>query len=74
MTSPFLAYFLFGGPIVMWGVPSLALLGGAAVLDWRAARPTGAAPEPRRLRWATYLLAALLVTVLVAFHALRFTG
>jgi hypothetical protein len=39
VTSPFLAYFFFGGPIVMWGVPSLALLGGAAVLDWRAARP-----------------------------------
>ena len=74
VTSPFLAYFFFGGPIVMWGVPSLALLGGASVLDWRAARPTGAAPEPRRLRWATYLLAALLVTVLVVLHARRITG
>ncbi len=73
-TSPFLAFFLFGGPIVMWGAPSLALLGGAAALDWRAARAIEAAPEPRRLRWATYLLATLLATVLVALHARRFIG
>jgi hypothetical protein len=30
--SPFLAYFAFGGPITIWGIPSLAVLGGAALL------------------------------------------
>lgn len=73
-TSPFLAFFLFGGPIAAWGTPCLALLGGAAVLDWRAAGRTDAPAEPRRLRWVTYLLAALLVAVLVGFQAMRFTG
>ena len=74
VTSPFLAFFLFGGPMSIWGTASLAVLGGAAGLDRRAARATGAAPEPRRLRWATYLLAALIVTVLVGLHARRITG
>jgi hypothetical protein len=73
-TSPFLAFFLFGGPIAVWGTGSLALLGGAAALDWRAARRSGAAPEPRWLRWAAYLLAAAVVIVLVGFHARRLTG
>jgi hypothetical protein len=73
-TSPFLAFFLFGGPIAIWGTGSLVVLGGAAALDWRAARAAEAAPEARWLRWAAYLLAALLVTVLVGFHALRFRG
>lgn len=49
------------------------LLGGAAALDWRAAGRTDA-PEPRRLCWVAYLLAALLMAVLVGFQALRFTG
>jgi len=73
-TSPFLAYFLFGGPIALWGTASLGLLGGAAFLDWRAARPPQGTLEPRRLRWAAYLLAALLVAVSAGFHALRLTG
>jgi hypothetical protein len=61
------------GPSI-WGTASLAGLGGVAALDRRAARATGAALEPRRLRWATYLLAALIVTVLVGLRARRFVG
>ena len=72
-TSPFLAFFLFGGPIAIWGTGSLIVLGGAAALDWRAAGRTGGAPEARLLRWAAYVLAALLVTVLVGLHARRLT-
>lgn len=74
VTSPFLAFFLFGGPLSIWGTASLAILGVAAVLDQRAARATGPAPELRRVRWATYLLAALIVIVLVGLHARRFVG
>ena len=74
VTSPFLAFFLFGGPMSIWGTASLAFLGGAAVLDRRAARRTEAPPEPWRLRWAAYLLAALIVTVLVGLHARRIVG
>jgi hypothetical protein len=70
-TSPFLAFFLFGGPIALWGTGSLVILVGAAALDWRAARPLDEAPQGRRLRWAAYLLAALLVAVWVSFRALR---
>ncbi|MGH7389477.1 MAG: hypothetical protein ACREM3_08460 [Candidatus Rokuibacteriota bacterium] len=73
-TAPFLAFFLFGGPIAAWGAPSLAVLGGAAVLDWRAARRADAPAEPRRLRWAAYLLAALLAVLWVGLHARRLTG
>jgi len=71
VTSPFLAFFLFGGPMSIWGTASLAVLVGAAVLDRRAVPP---APRPRRLWWATYILAALIVTVLVGLHARRFVG
>jgi len=71
VTSPFLAFFLFGGPTSIWGTASLAFLGGAAVLDRRAAPP---APRPWRLWWAAYLLAALIVTVLVGLHARRLVG
>lgn len=74
VTSPFLAFFLFGGPMSIWGTASLAFLGGAAVLDRRAARRTEAPPEPWRLRWAAYLLAALIVTALVGLHARRIVG
>ena len=73
-TSPFLAFFLFGGPIAIWGTGSLVVLGGAAALDWRAARRFGAAPEPRWLPWAAYLLTATMVIVLVGLHAWRLTG
>jgi len=33
--SPFLAYFAVGGPITICGIASLALFGGAALLDHR---------------------------------------
>lgn len=71
VTSPFLAFFLFGGPMSIWGTASLAFLSGAAVLDRRATPP---APRPWRLCWAAYLLTALIVTVLVGLHARRFVG
>lgn len=58
--SPFLAYFAFGGPIAIWGIPSLALLGGAALLDRRVAARAGAEPAGRLLSWASWLLAAIL--------------
>ena len=63
--SPFLAYFAFGGPITIWGIPSLALLGGAALLDRRAAARAGAEPSGRLLSWATWLLAAMLALVVL---------
>ena len=63
--SPFLAYFAFGGPITIWGIASLALLGGAALLDRRAATRAGAEPSGRLLSWATWLLAALLALALL---------
>lgn len=71
VTSPFLAFFLFGGPMAIWGTASLVLLGGAAVLDSRAAPP---APRPWRLWWAAYLLAALIVVALVVVRGRRFVG
>jgi len=58
--APFLAYFAFGGPIAIWGIASLALLAGAALLDRRAALRAGAEPSRPLLSWATWLLAAIL--------------
>jgi hypothetical protein len=43
--SPFLAYFAFGGPIAIWGIASLALLGGAALLGRRATARASAEPS-----------------------------
>lgn len=63
--SPFLAYFAFGGPITIWGITSLALLGGAALLDRRAGARAGAEPSGRLLTWATWLLAAMLALALL---------
>lgn len=58
--APFLAYFAFGGPIALWGVGSLVLLGGAALLEHRAAGRAAREPSGRLLRWASWLLAAVL--------------
>jgi hypothetical protein len=71
VTSPFLAFFLFGGPMAIWGTAGLVLLGGAAVLDSRVAPP---ASRPWRLWWAASLLAALIVVALVVVHGRRFVG
>jgi len=64
MWAPFLAYFAFGGPMTFWGITSLALLGGAALLDRRATR-AGAEPSRRLFSWATWLLGALLTVALL---------
>jgi hypothetical protein len=71
-TSPFLAYFAFGGPISLWGVPSLAVLGGAALLDRRVATRVGVEPSGRLLFWATWLLAAMLALALWWIVGLRY--
>ena len=63
--APFLAYFAFGGPSAIWGIPSLVVLGGAALLDRRAAARAGAEPSGRLLSWATWLLAAMLALVML---------
>ena len=58
--APFLAYFGFGGPIAIWGLASLVLLGAAALMDGRAAARGGVEPSGRLLSGATGLLAAAL--------------
>jgi len=63
--SPFLAYFALGGPIMIWGLPSLALLGAAALLDRRAAARAGTEPSGRLLARATWLIAAVLALALL---------
>jgi hypothetical protein len=64
-TSPFLAYFAFGGPISLWGIASLAVLGGATLLDRRVAARVGVEPSGRLLSSATWLLAAMLALALL---------
>jgi hypothetical protein len=63
--SPFLAFFALGGPIAFWGIASLALLGGAALLDRRAAARAGVEPSGWLLSWATWLLAAVLLAAVL---------
>ena len=70
-TSPFLAYFAFGGPIAIWGTASLALLGGAALLDRRAAARAGAQRAGRWLSWATWFLAGVLALALLLWTLVR---
>jgi hypothetical protein len=67
-TSPFLAFFIFGGPIAAWGTSCLVVLAGAAGLDWRAAQRTEATPKARCLRLAAYLLAFLVVVAAVGLY------